>query len=502
MEKKKISFPTAYTVLFLVAMFAALLTWVLPAGKFDTLAYNSSSKTFTETLANGDQKDFPGTQETLDNFHIKAKIEKFKNGDIWKPVGIPNTYTEVEANPQGIQQLFESPMKGVYDSMEIILFVLIIGGFIGVINSTGAFDSGIQALSVRLKGNEKWMIVFIVMLIAAGGTSFGLAEETIAFYPILVPVFLIAGYDAIVALAAIYIGSALGTMASTTNPFASIIASNAAGVNWTSGIEGRIVVLIVGSIISMIYIIRYAEKVKKDPSKSLIFAQKEEIEKHFLHSSKNNVVRDFNFKTKLTLIIFLITFIIMIYGVSKLKWWFLEMTTLFFVASIVIALVERIGEKKYIVSFIDGAKDLLGVALIIGIARGVTFILENGLISGTLLEYSSQMVDGMNGAVFINVMMFLFSGLSFFVPSSSGLAVLSMPIMAPLADVVGIPRELVVSAYQYGMGLMAFITPTGLILASLTMVNITYDKWLKFVMPLLGILILLAMTVLTIEVYL
>lgn len=502
MAKNKLSFPTAYSVLFLVAIFAALLTWVLPAGKFDTLEYNKDKNVFIETLATGEKSEFPGTQETLDKFSIKAKLDKFKNGDIWKPIGVPNTYTEVKGNPQGIRDIFESPMRGVYDSMQIILFVLIIGGFIGVINSTGAFDSGIKHLSVKLKGNEKWMIVFVVLLIAAGGTSFGLAEETIAFYPILVPVFLIAGYDSIVALAAIYIGSCLGTMASTTNPFASIIASNAAGINWTSGIEGRIVVLIVGSIISIVYIIRYAEKVKADPTKSLVYSQKEEIENHFLHNNKGVEIRKFNFRTKLTLVLFALTFIIMVYGVSKLKWWFLEMTTLFFVASIIIGIVERIGEKKYIEKFIDGARDLLGVALIIGIARGVTFILENGLISGTLLEYSSQMVEGMNGGVFINVMMLLFSGLSFFVPSSSGLAVLSMPIMAPLADVVGISRELVVSAYQYGMGLMAFITPTGLILASLTMVNITYDKWLKFVMPLLGILVLVAMTALTIEVYL
>lgn len=502
MSKNKTTFPTAYTVLFLVAIFAAVLTWILPSGKFDTLEYNKDKNVFIETLASGETSEHPGTQETLDNFHIKAGLDKFKNGDIWKPVGIPDTYTEVTPNPQGIREVFESPMKGVYDSMQIILFVLIIGGFIGVINSTGAFDSGIQHLAAKLKGNEKWMIVMVVMLIAAGGTTFGLAEETIAFYPILVPVFLIAGYDAIVALAAIYIGSSIGTMASTTNPFSSIIASNAAGINWTSGIEGRMVVLLLGSVISMIYIIRYAEKVKADPSKSLIFSQKEAIEKHFLHSGKNNEIRKFNFKTKLTLILFAVTFVIMVYGVSKLQWWFLEMTTLFFVASILIAVVERIGEKKFIENFIEGAKDLLGVALIIGIARGVTFILENGLISGTLLQYSSQVVDGMNGGVFINVMMFLFSGLSFFVPSSSGLAVLSMPIMAPLADVVGVSRELVVSAYQYGMGLMAFITPTGLILASLTMVNITYDKWLKFIMPLLGILTLLAMTALTVEVYL
>jgi len=243
-------------------------TSCLPAGKFDTLEYNKDKNVFIETLANGKTAEFPGTQETLDNFKIKAKLDKFKNGDIWKPVGIPNTYTEVTPNPQGIREIFESPMKGVYDSMQIILFVLIIGGFIGVINSTGAFDSGIKHLSVKLKGNEKWMIVFVIMLIAAGGTTFGLAEETIAFYPILVPVFLMAGYDSIVALAAIYIGSSLGTMASTTNPFASIIASNAAGINWTSGIEGRIIVLVVGAIISIVYVIRYAEKVKADPNRS------------------------------------------------------------------------------------------------------------------------------------------------------------------------------------------------------------------------------------------
>lgn len=502
MAKKKLSFPTAFTVLFIVAIFAAILTWVLPAGKFDTLTYNKSKDVFIETLANGETAEYAGTQETLDNFEIKAKLEKFKNGDIFKPIGIPNTFTEVKANPQGLKELFESPMKGIYDSMEIIVFVLIIGGFIGVINSTGAFDSGIKQLAAKLKGNEKWMIVFVVTLIASGGTTFGLAEETIAFYPILVPIFLIAGYDALVALAAIYIGSSIGTLASTTNPFASIIASNSAGINWTSGIEGRFIMLVLGVTVSIIYIIRYAEKVKADPTKSLIYSQKEEIERHFLHSSKNNEIRDFDLRTKITLSLFALTFIVMVYGVSKLQWWFLEMTTLFFVASIIIALVEKIGEKKYIENFIEGAKDLLSVALIIGVARGVTFLLDNGLVSGTLLQYSSEMVEGMNGAVFINVMMLLFSGLSFFVPSASGLAVLSMPIMAPLSDVVGIPREIVVSAYQYGMGIMALVTPTGLVLASLTMVNITYDKWLKFIWPLLLIITLIAMTLLTIEVYL
>ena len=177
------------------------------------------------------------------------------------------------------------------------------------------------------------------------------------------------------------------------------------------------------------------------------------------------------------------------------------MTMIFFVASILVGFVCQIKEKKFIEEFIKGANDLLGVALIIGIARGISWLMEESSISSTLLYYSSLAVEGMPKGIFINLMLFLYAGLSFFIPSSSGLAVLSMPIMAPLSDVVDIPREIVVNAYQYGMGLMAFITPTGLILASLTMVNVGYNKWLKFILPLLLLLTLLTMAVLTIQVY-
>jgi uncharacterized ion transporter superfamily protein YfcC len=178
----------------------------------------------------------------------------------------------------------------------------------------------------------------------------------------------------------------------------------------------------------------------------------------------------------------------------------MEMTTVFFIASVLIAFVASIREKEFVEQFVLGAKDLLNVALIIGVARGVTVLMENGHISDTLLYYASQLVEGMPKQLFANVMLFIYAGLSFFIPSSSGMAVLSMPVMAPLADIVGAEREIVVDAYQYGMGLMAFITPTGLILASLTMVKVTYDKWLKFVMPLLILLTLYTMIILTLSV--
>ncbi len=501
MKKKKMRFPTACTILFAVAIVVALLTWIVPSGKYDSINYNSGSNTFTVTKATGETRDYPGTQETLDKFGIKAQLDKFTNGDIYKPIGIPGTYTQLPSNPQGLKEIVQSPIEGMYEGVDIIIFILIIGGFIGIVNHTGAFDSGIAHLAKRLDGKEKWLIIIITSLIALGGTSFGLAEETIAFYPILVPVFLAVGYDAMVAVASIYIGSSIGTMASTVNPFATIIASNAAGINWTSGITGRTFALVVGTLICILYIIRYAEKVRKDPTKSIIYAQKEAIEAKFLHNKEGKEVKPFDGRTKLVLIIFALSFLVMIYGVSRLGWWFLEMTTLFFVSSLIVAIVERIDEKSFVNEFINGARDLLGVAIIVGIARGVTMLMDHGLMSDTLLHYASNMVHGMGKGLFIIVMMFIFVGLGFFIPSSSGLAVLSMPVMAPLADVVGVPRDMVVSSYQYGMGMMAFITPTGLILASLMMVDVTLDKWFKFVMPLLGIIFVFVSGLLLFGVY-
>ncbi|MBL4651128.1 MAG: YfcC family protein [Aureispira sp.] len=287
-KKSSFSFPTAHTVLLIIAAVVALSTWFIPAGKYDKLEYKAATDNtpalFIHHAQGGDQ-ELPGTQATLDGLGMKIEVQKFENGDIWKAVGIPGTYHKVKANRQGITEFIQSPLKGIKDAIDVILFVLIIGGFIGIVNHTGAFDAGVSRLASRLKGRETWLIIIISSLIAIGGTTFGLAEETIAFYPILVPVFLAARYDAMVALATIYIGSCMGTMASTVNPFSAIIASNAAGISWTSGLYGRLLMLVLGMGICLWYIIRYAEKVRADPSASLIFDQKESIEAQFMNTN-------------------------------------------------------------------------------------------------------------------------------------------------------------------------------------------------------------------------
>ena len=378
------------------------------------------------------------------------------------------------------------------------MFILIIGGVIGILNATGTFNAGIASLSKATKGKEYILIILLNVLIAIGGTTFGLAEETIALYPILMPIFLIAGYDAIVCIATIYMGSSIGSMFSTVNPFSSVIASNSAGINFTEGLSFRIIGLVIATIITLVYIIKYANKVKNDPSKSLIYDQKQEIEKRFLNESIKDVPK-FTFRLKLMLIIFALAFVVMVYGVSMKGWWFTEMTALFLIVGIILGFISDLNEKEFVNNFVAGAGDL--VALVIGVARSINLILENGQISDTLLNYFSLLVNNMNGSIFIILMLVIFIILGFFIPSSSGLAVLSIPIMAPLADTVGLPRDVIVSAYQFGQGLISFITPTGLILATLAMVDVTYNKWLKFIMPLMIIVAVFAAALLLVQVH-
>ena len=497
-KKKKIGFPSAFTVLFIVLILAAILTYVIPAGSYSKLAYNEDEKTFVITTPKGETTQEKATQQVLDKLGIKIKLEKFEDGSIKKPLAIPETYEKVEQKPQGLKEIVQAPIEGTYDTIDIIMFIFVIGGVIGVLNASGAFNAGIASLSRATKGKEYILIILLTTLISIGGTTFGMAEETIALYPILIPIFLAAGYDGLVCIASIYMGSSIGTMFSTVNPFSSVIASNAAGINFTEGLSFRFIGLVLATIITIVYIVKYANKVKKDPSQSLIYDQKQEIEERFLEENK---APEFTIRLKLMLIIFALSFIIMIYGVAAMQWSFTEMTALFLVVGIILGVLSKLGEKKFVDTFIAGAGDLIGVALIIGVARSINLILDNGEISDTILHSFSGMVQGLNGSVFIILMLLIFIVLGFFIPSSSGLAVLSIPIMAPLADTVGLPRDVIISAYQFGQGLISFITPTGLILATLEMVDVTYNKWLKFIMKLMVYIAIFAAVLLLIQIH-
>lgn len=496
---KNLKFPTAQTLLVLIAGFVAILTWVVPSGEYETLMYDAKNQVLVKN-SGGSSIDLPAEQRILDSLNVQIPIENFTSGAIYKPISIPDSYKELEPRPQGLAAFFKSPIRGIIASADIIFLVLVIGGLVGVMNYTGAFDAGIGWMTRVLKGHEYILIILVTTMIALGGTTFGLAEETMAFYPILIPAFLAARYDAMVGLACIFLGSSIGTMCSTVNPFAAIIASDAAGIQWTTGLIGRVGLLTISLLITILYILKYAQKVKKDPSKSLIFKQKKELEETFLHRSAG---LDTKFTPRLILItiVFATTFVVMIIGVSKLGWWFVEMTSTFLVGAILISIIGKVKEEKFVTVFSKGAGELLGVAFIIGIARGISILMDDGLISDTVLYYASGLVEGMPKDVFANVMLIVYGGLSFFMPSSSGMAVLTMPIMAPLGDAVGVGREIVVNAYMYGMGLFFLVSPTGLILAALAVVKIGFEKWLRFVLPLLLILTVVAMGYMSFSVY-
>ncbi len=464
-----LKFPSAYTILFLLIAFVALLTWIVPAGQY----------------------------------------ERTMNEELGREVPIAGTYAPAEGNPQGILDVLLAPIDGFYDhntyeaaAIDVSLFILIIGGFLGLVTKTGAIDAGIERVTSRLQGREELMIPILMALFAAGGTIYGMAEESLPFYTLLVPVMMAARFDPVVAAATVLLGAGIGTLGSTINPFATVIAANAAGIPFTDGILLRLAILLVGWIICVMYVMRYAKMVRADQSKSIVYDKYEENQAHFLGNRSGEALA-FTTTRKIILTIFALSFAVMIYGVSVAGWWMAEISAMFLGSTILIGLIARMSEEEFTSSFIDGARDLLGVALIIGIARGIVVVMDRGMITDTILNSAEHIVTGLSSVMFINVMYWLEILLSFLVPSSSGLAVLTMPIMAPLADFAGVSRDLVVTAYQSASGLVNLVTPTSaVVMGGLAIARVPYVRWIKWVAPLLGILCVFIMIMLSIGVLL
>jgi len=496
----KRSFPGPIPILMIVIILAAISTWLLPAGQYNKLSV--SGKTFTMDTDNNEIV-LPLTQKTLDSLGIQIKVQKFVDGAIRKPVSVPNSFTKQKRNQQGFISVLQAPIKGIMDSVDIILFILIIGGFMFVFNETGAMTKGITWLAHSMKGREHWLIAILTIVFSFFAGSYGMAEEALVFYPILVPLFLAAGYDLLVPLAIIFGGTSIGCLPAFSNPFSTIIASNAAGINWMDGLTGRLVLWVIVTAILVWYILMYAAKIKKDPTASLVYKIDGEVKSLYeVNISNEASAPKLEGKTKLLLFIYVATFLTMIGGVVFLDWWTTEMSALFLGSSILIAVITGLNEKIFIREFIKGAESLLSVAFIIGVARGVTIILNEGHVSDSILYYTASMVQGIQPAFFILMLLLFYIVFSIFIQSSSGMAVLTMPIIGALAILVNVPGREIVNSYMYGICLMSFLAPTGLVLPSLAMVNISLKTWFKFITPLLIIFTIIAMAALVIGIYL
>jgi uncharacterized ion transporter superfamily protein YfcC len=480
--KKKFTFPSAFTILFLLLILIALATWLIPAGSYD---YNE------------DGEPIPGSYHSVPSNPQKL-LQSALKGPINGMYGIQDDTGNVDVWNYG----------ELFGAIDVAMFVLIIGGFLGVTMKTGAINAGIAWVVGKLKGKEKWMFPILMTIFAIGGTTYGMAEETLAFYALIITVMLAAGYDGLAAGAVILLGAGIGTLGSTINPFATGIASGFAGTNISEGLVGRLVILVVGTILGIVFVVRYAERVKKDPSKSLIFDQKAENEKQFMSGGDaGSEFGKFTTRHKVILLFFFLAFVVMVYGVIPWEdlglpiptwwWWFPEMTACFLFFGILIGIIGRLGEKTLVDTFVDGARDMLGVALIIGVARGITVIMNNGLITDTVLNWTEQAVSGLGGVGFIIVTYLLYLPLSFLIPSSSGLATVSMPIMAPLASFANVPSYLVVTAYQTANGLVNLVTPTSaVVMGGLAIARVGYGTWWKFSWKLLLLLAALSILVL------
>ena len=514
-RKRRFRFPTAFTVLFFVLVLVWILTFIITPGTYSYVSCDG-----------GPPKPIPGTfhdvkldlsfQERLYDLWVSPVNGLYGIRTPAEPITSPSPDLlkkgEAACGTAGGKQVPAEIVTppgntGPYNSgdlagaVQVFFFVLAIGAFITVTIKTGALDAGIGRVTERFRKRGLLLIVILMVIFSVGGTTYGMAEETLGFYAIILPVIVGLGYDRIVGVGIIMVGAGVGTLASTVNPFATGVGSDAAGVALGDGIGLRLIMYAVLTIITVLYVLRYAGRVRGDPAKSLVPALEGD---DALASGPAGPPQPMTGKQKTVLWIFGLTFGLMIFSVIPwgdfssslegitLGWYFPELAALFIVGAVLVGLVGGLGEEGTVTGIISGAGDFIGAALIIAVARGVTVIMNNSGITDTVLHSLESAVSGLPSGAFIVVMYLVNILLAFLVPSSSGHATLAMPIMAPLGDFAGVSRAMVVTAFQSASGWMNLFTPTSaIVMGGLALSRVRYDRYLRFVAPLLGILLVL-----------
>ncbi|MBZ6006727.1 YfcC family protein [Paraclostridium bifermentans] len=502
-KKSKFKFPSAYTVLLAIMIFIALATQFVPGVK------NAKLSDVVMAPVTG----MIGVKDV----NLESEInDSMNSGGVESALKTINSKEEALVSVTNVGQV-----KGAID---VSLFVLIIGGFLGVVTKTGALDAGVGGLVRRLKGKELMLIPVLMIIFSLGGTSYGMAEESLAFYALITATMIAAGFDPIVGASILLLGCGCGVLGSTVNPFAigaAVSAAGAAGVQINQGtiIIIGIVLWIVTLSISIIYVMRYAKKVHLDKSNTIL-SKKEIMDANESFSRNKEEILELTGKRKSVLVLFVLSFVVMILGVvpwsdfgikmfenstawlngaSLGSWWFPELTSWFFIMAVIIGLVYRMSERDIVSSFISGCEDMVGVALVIGISRGISFMMANAGLDIYILDKASGVLSGVSGILFANMAYIIYIGLSFLVPSTSGLASVSMPIFAPLAQKLNIAPEIVVSAFSAGSGIVNLITPTsGVVMGGLAISKIDYVTWVKFIGKLLLILFIATLLILAI----
>ncbi|MEJ8543742.1 YfcC family protein [Brevibacillus borstelensis] len=393
----------------------------------------------------------------------------------------PQSFQFIESSPVKPLGLVNSVHTGMEEAAGIIFFVLIIGGTFGILTATGAIEALIVTLSRKLQNQEKWLIPIMMFFFAMGGTLMGMAEETIPYIAIMIPLAIALGFDAITGTAIVLVGASVGFTSAIMNPFTIGVAQGIAELPTFSGAGFRIGVFVVMYVVSVGFVYRYAMKVKKDRGQGFFG--------NYAGKSTEDMIRsDVKLTTshKWILACFLINFVVLAFGVIKYGWYITEIAGLFLLLGIIIGLIGRLTPNTIVDSFMKGAAGLISGALVIGVARAIVVVLNDGHILDTILYYAATAINQVPATFSAFGMLVLQSLINFIVPSGSGQAALTMPIVTPLADLVGVTRQTAVLAFQFGDGISNIFTPTsGYFMAGLAVAGIPWIRWVKWILPLI-----------------
>lgn len=443
-----------------------------------------------------------------------------------------------------LSEFCTAPIKGFADALPVCLFVMILGGFLGMMTETGALDNGIAVLVQKLKGNEIMLIPVLMLIFSLGGTTYGMCEETVPFYALLAATMMAAGFDPMVGAATVLLGAGCGCLGSTVNPFAvgaAVDALTGVGieVNQSIIIGLGAVLWIVTTAMSIFFVMNYAKKVKADKGSTILSMQelKDAEEAHGKAASEVHKEVKLTGRQKGVLIAFAFTFVVMIVGFIPLadlnegvanffdagavydadgnavvqgwsalitglpigQWYFDEASTWFFLMAVLIGIIGGLSEKQIVNTFITGAADMMSVVLVIALARGISVLMANTGLDVFVLDAAANALAGLSGVIFAPMSFLVYFGLSFLIPSTSGMATVSMPIMGPLAVKLGFSPEVMVMIFSAAIGVVNLFTPTsGAIMGGLALAKIEWTTWLKFALKLIVALSVVCAIILTV----
>lgn len=445
MKLAKLKSPNTYFIIFAVIIITAGLTWIIPGGQYDTIEKNGRS------------------------------------------LVIPDSFKQIESHPQGIGDIFMAPLNGFVEAALIIGFVLIVGGVFYVLQKTEAVDSAIRALAQAHQSSRVLRVLLIpifMTVFSLAGAVFGMSEEIIPFVLLFIPMALALGYDTVTGLAIPFIGAGAGFAGAFINPFSLGVAQGIAELPPLSGIEYRIIVWFIVTMVVILYVIRYANKIKSNPKLSISYQHDLEKRKK-LHIIENDDFHGIEQKHRMVLLTFLAGLIVMVYGVLQHGWYIKEISAVFLITGMAVAVAGKLKINQVTDAFVEGARDLVGTALIIALARGILVVAQDGKIIDTMLNAMAGVIDELHPVFSAQSMFLVQSFINFFIPSGSGQAALTMPIMAPLSDLVGVGRQTAVLAFQFGDGFSNMIIPTSAVtMGVLSLADIPWEKWARWILPL------------------